>query len=78
MGTKNKKEDSAGNAILTKIAEEKIRAFDQKHVKSLIEILVLLKGARIKGISGLSELIQRIRPEMLDSFMSGKDGAEAK
>ena len=76
-GNATRKEDF-GNAVLMKVVKEKIRAFDLKSTKTLLEILELLASAKVKSLADLREIVQSTRPEAVEKWKEELNGAEAE
>ena len=68
-GTSGKKEDF-GDAVLLKIVQEKLRTFDGKHMKTLLEVLELLGRAKVKSLSSFAGIIQTARPEVMENWVA--------
>ena len=75
-GNAVKKEDFS-NSVLLKVAKEKLRTFDLKHTKMLLEILELLASAKVKSLTHFREIIQSTRPEAVEKWKEELEGGEA-
>ena len=71
------KKGDFSNSVLVKVAKEKLRTFDLKHTKTLLEILELLASAKVKSLANLSEIIQSTRPEAVEKWKEELEGGEA-
>ena len=76
-GNAVKKEDFSG-CVLLKVAKEKIKTFDLKHIKTLLEVLELLAGAKVKSLSHFKEIIQGTRPEAVEKWKEELEGGETE
>jgi hypothetical protein len=76
-GNAVKKEDFSG-CVLLKVSKEKLRTFDLKHTKTLLEILELLASAKVKSLSHFKEIIQGTRPEAVEKWKEELEGGEAE
>jgi len=76
-GNATRKEDF-GNAVLLKVCKEKLRTFDLKHTKTLLEILELLASAKVKSLADLREIVQSTRPEVVEKWKEELNGAETE
>ena len=74
-GNATRKEDF-GNAVLLKVCKEKLRTFDFKHTKTLLEILELLASAKVKSLADFREIVQSTRPEAVEKWKEELNGAE--
>ena len=68
MAIKTNKKEILGNRILQKVAEEKLKSFDLKNAKNLIEIVELLRKGGCKSLSNFAEFIQTSRPELIEKL----------
>ena len=72
-GNATRKEDFS-NVVLIKVCKEKLRTFDLKHTKTLLEILDLLASAKVKTLSHFREIIQSTRPEAVEKWKEELNG----
>jgi len=72
------KKGDLSNCLLVKVSKEKLRTFDLKHTKTLLEILELLASAKVKSLSHFKEIIQGTRPEAVEKWKEELEGGEAE
>ena len=73
VGSSGKKEDF-GDVVLQKIAQEKLKSIDAKHVKTLFEVLELLGRAKVKTLAQFAGILKSSRPEVAETWVAELKG----
>ena len=67
MGSQIYKAEDYSNAVITKIAREKLQGFDAKHTRQLFDIIQLLIRAKVKSLSDFLEIVHTTKPEVIEN-----------
>jgi hypothetical protein len=63
------KKEQIGNALLIKVCKERLKTFDAKICKTLLEVCELLIRTKTKQLSEFIEILNEVRPEAMTSLL---------